>query len=314
MILVKVGVVFFLSYLLGLIAGKQIKVLEKIVKSFRIGHFAGTAVIMSLATSIPEMTVAISSSIVGSSSLAFGNALGANIANLSLVLGITAIVGGSLHFLNHGETKKNLGYLVYGFIPFIFLTDLTISRFEGLLMILAYVWYLRDVVWVRREKKFEINLTRKSKFKEKVWLLGQLIFWIVMIIGVAQIIIYFSKEVATALNLPLLFIGLFVISVGTTLPELAFNIRAVRQRKVTMSLGNIVGSCVTNATLVLGLSALINPIQIKNWSVGFLSASEYFFLAVIVGVFVRSKQRLDRFEGVILASLFFMYAAIELLF
>ncbi len=314
MILAKVGVVFFLSYLLGLIAGKQIKVLEKIVKSFRIGHFAGTAVIMSLATSIPELTVAVSSSIDGSGSLAFGNALGANIANLSLVLGITAIVGGSLHFLNHGQTVKNLSYLVYGFIPFVFLTDLTLNRLEGLLMILAYFWYLRDVVWKRREIKFEILLKRKNHFKEKTWLVIQLLFWIVMIIGVAQIIIYFSKDVATALNLPLLFIGLFVISVGTTLPELAFNIRAVRQRKVVMSLGNVVGSCVTNATLVLGVSALINPIQIKNWSVGFLTMSEYFFLAVIVGVFVRSKQRLDRFEGVILSSLFFMYAAIELLF
>ena len=314
MILAKVGVVFFLSYLLGLIAGKQIKVLEKIVKSFRIGHFAGTAVVMSLATSVPELTVAISSSIDGSGSLAFGNALGANIANLSLVLGITAIVGGSLHFINHGETKKNLGYLVYGFVPFVFLTDLTLNRLEGLLMILAYFWYLRDVVWKRREKKFEIVLKRKNHVKEKTWLILQLIFWMVMIVGVAQIIIYFSKDVAIVLNLPLLFVGLFVISVGTTLPELAFNIRAVRQRKVVMSLGNVVGSCVTNATLVLGLAVLINPIQIKNWSVGFLTMSEYFFLAVIVGIFVRSKQRLDRFEGVILSSLFFMYAAIELLF
>jgi len=317
MALVKIILILSLSFLLGKITDRIIIILEKLTKSFKVTGFQATALIIALVTSLPELSVSISASLNGSGALALGNAIGSNIANLALVLGITAIVGKSLHF-NHKEIlKKNLDYLSAGFLPFVFLIDLKISAFEGFLLVIAYVWYVYNLFFKKENsdstEEIKVEQVKDLHIKKKVWMILRMIFWIGIMLGLAQLIVLLAKQVAVELGLPILFIGLFIVSVGTSLPELIFSLELVKKRKIEMSLGNIIGSCVTNSTLIIGLLAIVRPIEISSAYVGLVAFFEYFFIAVLLVVFIKSKHRLDRYEAVVLVALFLFYSVIEIM-
>jgi len=316
MVIVKIVLILSLSFLLGKITEMVVKLLDKLIKNFNMTGFQATALIIALVTSLPEISVSISAALNGSTSLALGNAIGSNIANLSIVLGIAAIIGNGLHFVKEKDMKKNINYLVYGFLPFIFLTDLKISSFEGLLLILAYVWYVYDLFFKGEKtgpEDMNLKVDKKVHKKHRWWIMVQMLLWVGLMIGLAQLIVMLAKQLAIDAGLPMLFIGLFIVSVGTSLPELVFTIEVVKKRKIGMGFGNIVGSCVTNSTLVIGLLAVITPITISSAYVGLVAFSEYFFITVLLITFIKSKHRLEKYEAAILISLFMFYSAIELM-
>ena len=276
-------------------------------KVFRIGQFEATAVIVAMATSLPEILVGVSSSVAGVSDLALGNAIGSNVVNLSLVVGITAVAGRALHFKGEEAIKDKFLPLAYTLIPFLMLWDGELSRFDGLILILIYGIYIFGLL----EKGTETKASEEAAKSGKVSLLALKIgFWIGLLVISAQAIVYLAKMLASDFDLPVLFVGLFMVAVGTSLPELIFNVKAAAKRRISMSMGNIVGSCVANATLVIGLSALISPIVVKNLFQVVLPGVEYVIIVVLMLLFIRSKHRLDWWEGLALVILFFYYTAL----
>jgi len=137
--------------------------------------------------------------------------------------------------------------------------------------------------------------------------------WAGLLLLSSQAIVYLAKKLAMDFNLPVLFVGLFMVAVGTSLPELVFNVRAAAKRKISMGIGNIVGSCVANSTLVIGLSALILPIKVSNAYHVVLPGLEYLLIVLLVLMFVRSKHRLDWWEGLILVILFGYYTTLGMM-
>lgn len=305
--LLKIFGIIFFSYVLGKTTDHLIKHLLKFSRVFRIGQFEATAVIMAMATSFPEILVSISSSIAGVSDLALGNAIGSNVVNLSLVIGITAVAGRSLHFKGDGAIKNHFLPLAYTFIPFLLLWDGELSKVDGIILILIYAIYTSGLLKHKSEPVAEEKSTRSGKISVTVLKIG---VWAGLLLLSSQLIVYLAKDLAAEFNLPVLFVGLFMVAVGTSLPELVFNVKAATRRKISMGIGNIVGSCVTNATLVIGLSALIRPIRVTNPYHVILPGLEYLLVVVLVLVFVRSKYRLEWWEGLILVILFGYYTAV----
>ncbi len=309
---IKVLAVIILSYGLGKITDKIIDAFNLVSKSFSVGKFEITAVLMALLTSLPETIVAVSSSLKGENSLALGNAVGANIVNLSLVIGVTAVVGKSLHF-KHGKIKKYVGPALYGLIPFLMIADGVIARNDGAILLLIYARYVYGLI--KEKDNGQPKEIRKSMQAGLVAPgLVTLLFWVGLLIGCSEIIVNLARGVAMDLNIPMVFIGLFLVSVGTTLPEMVFNIRAAKKREVSMSLGNVIGSCVTNATFVIGLAAMISPITVVNPYQVILPGLEFVFTLALLIAFIYSKHRLDAWEGVVLISLFGYYGVLGLLF
>ncbi len=313
LILAKILAILLFSYVLTLITQRIIRSLTYLSKLTKLGQYATTALIMALATSLPEISVAISSASQGLSELALGDALGSNIVNLSLVMGISAIVGKSLHFNQDKENKKAFLPLLYTILPLIFILDQRIGRTEGFVLITAYLLYVSSLIKKKPHallKKITKGDTETKALKKAFKTTRELAVFLLFLVVASQAVVWISKSLAEDLGLPILFVGFFIIAIGTSLPELVFGIKAVRQRKITMVLGNIIGSCITNATLVIGIASLIHPITLDHSIT--LPIIEYLFVAGLFAFFTFTKHRLDRWEGTILVGLFLYYTVLEL--
>jgi cation:H+ antiporter len=316
MILVlQIGAILVLSFVMGKATNKLIKILDVASGTFHIGHYEMTSIVVALATSLPEIMVSITASIQKSPNLALGNAIGSNLVNIALILGLSAVVGRSLHFHGGEKIKDLLGPLIYIFAPFLMALDGSISRPDGLLLVLIYIRYV--VALVKKDRSIQSRLENEANKQIKVKTIGSMLmrflFFAGVMVGASWMIVALAKSLAMGLDLPILFVGLFLVSIGTSLPEMVFNIESVRNRKVEMSFGNVVGSCVANATLIVGLSALIYPITISNMSTIVVPGVEQLFVVALLLIFVFSKRRLDWWEGLIMMGLFFYYSVIELM-
>lgn len=316
LISLKVLSILVFSYILTLITQRIIKSLTYLSKITKLSQFATTAIVMALATTLPEITVSISSALGGLPLLSLGNALGSNIVNLSLIIGLIAIFGKSLHFNNDQENKRAFLPLFYTFLPIFLVLDGQITRFEGSILLFSYLFYVLSLIKqshhqiIKRATKGDTEIKALGRaFKTS----GELGLSVLFLIAASQAIITISKSLALDLGLPILFIGFFIIALGTSLPELVFGLKTVRKRKMSMALGNIIGSCVTNATLIVGLTAIISPIVINGFQSLIFPLTEYFFIVLLFVFFTFTKHRLDRWEGLLLVGLFLYYTLIELL-
>jgi len=292
-----------------------VEVLNKLSRISGIGKFALTSFLLALATSFPELFVGITSALEKHPILALGNVLGANIANLSLVIGGAAFLGGSIAVVGD-FLKQDIFYaFLAGGLPLIFLMDDRLSRVEGLLLLAIYGVYNFTVLKGERRskrkqtvRKFFQRMNHSHVDRHLAWLF----FGIALLIFSADNLVKIGVLVAESFQVPVLLIGLFLISIGTTLPELSFGLKAVIKKESAMIFGNLLGSIVANSTLILGLVALIQPIYLDGGFKVYLVASiAYIVIFVIFWFFVRTKKKLERWEGAVLLLAYFVFMFFE---
>jgi len=153
------------------------------------------------------------------------------------------------------------------------------------------------------------RLSHKGTKKE----LGWLFLGVALLLFSADMIVRIASKMALALNLPLLLIGLFLVAVGTSLPELAFELRAVREKEPGMVFGDLLGSVVANGTLIIGLVALIAPIRIRAFNEYLLATMAFVLLFGLFYLFIRTKRKLERWEGAVLLGVYLLFILLEFL-
>ena len=291
-------------------------------RTMGIGKYALTELIMALATSLPEFSVAIAAALEGNSNLVLGNIIGSNIANLSLIVGLGAVIGGTV-FAHDKFVKHDFFYaFLAGALPMLLLIDGRLGVGDALALIAVYLVYNATILRENRRKLAAAPLGRPGMVHRIISRLGDsstekhlgwLIVGIIALIVAADGIVKSAVAVAAAFHLPVLLIGLFMVAVGTSLPELAFQIRALRLGEAGMVLGNLIGSVVANATLILGVTAAIRPIVLANGLGSYLTATlAYIVIFMVFYLFIRTKRRLDRWEGAALVGLYILFVVIEL--
>ena len=284
------------------------------------GKFAVTELLLALATSLPEYFVGITAALKQTPALSLGNVLGANIANLSLVIGGGALIGGTI-FVQGNLLSQNILYAALtGSAPLFLLLDKSLSRIDGFILLLLYGFYQVNVFREREKGKIDLGeegfvqrLLRRLNHRSARREIGWIFLGAALLLFSADMIVRSSIGLATLINVPVLLIGLILISIGTTLPELVFGIEAVKQHQPGMVLGNLLGSIVTNATLVIGTVALICPIEVVAFNEYLLATLTFFIVFSSFFLFVRSKRRLDRWEGLVLIIFYLMFALAEFL-
>lgn len=292
--------------------------LNRLSRSLKIGSFALTAFLLALATSFPELFVSLASAFEGKPNLALGVVIGSNIANLSLVIGGTALVGGTIPVVGEFLKKDLFHTFLSGAIPLILLLDKQLSAVDGIILILIYLAYNYTILRRRPNlaqiqeggivRKILHHLGQKQTEKQLAWLF----IGMALIFFSADMVVKMASSVAAELMLPTLLIGLVVVAVGATLPELTFGIKAVRQHKIAMIFGNLLGSVVANSTLILGLTVLIKPIQLDGGLRSYLVATVSFLIIFnLFWLFVRTKRKLERWEGLILLAVYLAFIVIE---
>jgi len=322
---VAAQVVLLVGFCVGLVksTGLVVGTIKRLARWTGMGSFGLTAFILALATSLPELMVGITASLEGLSSVVLGNVLGSNIADISLVIGGAAVAAGSLRVT--GEALKRDLYLTFGaaILPLLLIEDLTLSRSDGVVLLVVYVLFVATILRKHNRaigehalaegsvRRLLLTVTRRGGRGEA----GRFVLGVIGLLVSSHMIVQLSKVIALGLGLPVLLIGLFLVGVGTSLPELVFEMKAVRQGYILMAFGDLLGSVVANATLVLGVSAVICPISIAG-NGGLdpytLAIGTLVVLYGLLIAFARSKSRLEWWEGIILIMLYFAFVVIEL--
>ncbi len=309
MLIINLLLLLIASIVLVASGGLLVKSLKKIAGFLHISQFVVGFILMAFATSLPELFVGISSALNKKPSLALGNVIGANILNLTLVMGILILLGRGIRIKNK-QTKKDALYMVgLAALPLILmLIGSYISRFDGVILITSFLIYSAFLFKKRKGKPKEFIMSVKRW--EPVAYTALFIVGLALLFAASHFVVKYASELSIELNFPPLLIGLFLISIGTTLPELTFGMRAILSGNSEMALGDQIGSVIANSTFILGVTALIHPIS-ANLVLFFTAGIFMIIVAFLFATFVESGNKLYIKEGISLIMLYIFFIIIE---
>lgn len=312
------------SFLLVKSAEWVIVSLRRISKKSKVGVFAVSAIILAVGTSLPELFVGISSALNGTPNISLGVVLGSNIANIALITGLVALILGKINV--HGEYLKRDVFIAFvcGLFPLALMADGILGRVDGLILLFVYAAYTASFF---KDKFAEIsNENNRETFFYKFFRevnhinfditkeYGKLFFSLAVMLLSSQVIINSSQNIALGVGVPLFVIGLIVLAIGTSLPELAFSLKSIKGGEPKIFFGNLLGSTIANSTLIVGLTAVISPITISSFSDYRNAIIAFVIVFITFWIFIRTKHRLDRYEGLILVIIYLIFTIIEFIF
>ena len=309
-------IIFLVSFFVLAFASKRLVVsLTKIARFLGWKEFVVAFFTMALAASISNFSVGISSALHKIPQLSLGDVIGGNIIDLTLVAALAVLISKN-GLKSAGRTVQGsaIFVLLIAILPLILMFDGMISRIDGTVLILAFFIY---VFWLfSKKERFHkaynnINkLSTKDVIKNILFLSGSFLLLLLAAEGIVRSATYFS----TILNLPLALIGILIIGLGNALPELFFTIEAAKKGKGWIIIGNLMGSIIFPVTLVLGIVALISPIEILNFSPFFIGRFFLIISAVFFLIFLRTGKKITKKEAIFLLLIYLMFIIAEILF
>ncbi len=237
---------------------------QRIALHFNISHYVIGATLVAFGTSMPEMAASMMASYGGKSEMAIANVVGSNIFNIALILGVVFFISKNMN-PERDIFKKDSAWIAVPVVVFmLMIQDSTISRADGVLFLLIMVSYI-IFLFTGPKDDFEDAIDEdlvKEKFNwSKTILLLSVGF--VLTIGGANFVVESGTNIARVFGVSEWIIGLFLIALGTSLPELVVSLTAVKNGNAEMGIGNIIGSNVANFSMVLGAASIINPLTVN---------------------------------------------------
>ena len=269
--------------------------------------------IVAMGSSAPEIVVSATASLNGNPNTAVGNAIGSNITNIALVLGITTLIKPLL--VSSTTLKRELPVLLLvTLIGVYFLSDNYLSQTEGVILITLFVLVLAIMAWLslKVEKNDPLNTETADEIPNNIPTI-KAVMWVVVGLVMLPLSAHFLVEsavyIARFFGVSDLVIGLTIIALGTSLPELAASIAGVRKGEDDLVIGNIIGSNIFNILAVLAMPGLIIP-TVLDMNVS--ARDSYAMLGVTILLFLfcfnlRGTRRINRYEGAVLVMAFLFY-------
>ncbi len=292
---------------LGVLAKASEKVVESAViisDYFKIGSLAIGFLLISFATSLPELSVSVISASSNQSSLAVGNALGSNIVNILLVIGIAAA-------LYEVKVKKD-GWLepaiILGAVSVVSISLMLVSHldfFGGLFLLVIFAFF---VYYITNRKSADLHSNSPTK-KETLVAFIYFSVSILFVLVSAGFAVETTVKLAELLGFAKSFIGSTLVAIGTSFPELAIVLQAARKKQYNLALGDIIGASINNSTIVLGIAAIIAPITFTREIVVILALFSLMANVMLVYMLYKHKK-LGTFQGVFFLSVFVIYLTI----
>lgn len=256
--------IFVLAGIVLIAAGRwAIESSKRLAIYFGISEFAIGFILLAVATSLPELAVSISAGLMKQSEIIFGNVIGSNIADILLVLGISALIADikveSKHLIDSAEIL-----LFISLVPLILLGRGTIGLYGGLVLLVIFVIYSFFLI----KTHTTVEIKNHTKALKKVFMFAVFGISVALLLFSANAFVGSAVKIAEILKVSNMLIGLTLVAVGTSMPELVVSIAAVLKKNYSLAIGNILGSCVVNLTLVLGTGAILHPIEINFLQMG----------------------------------------------
>lgn len=307
------GLILILFFLLGKVSDFATAAIRRISERFRVNEFIASFFLLGIATSIPELAVAIFSAVHGVPELSLGNLLGANIVVLTLMVGLTALFSGkfSIHRALHKDDF--LLSLLITALPIPFVLNGYVSQVEGVLMLVAYGYFLLHFFWRRRAYRRQTSAARRlnSTLMQDGMLFA---LSVAALLVISYFLVQVSLAVAAAVGIPLLIVGLIMISLGTNVPEASFVINQASRKYAkdrNIAAGILLGNVVAN-TPVLGLLAFLSPFAITDVRAIWVTSGFLIVVLYALWTLVLSERKLTRREGVILLLLYALFVGYQL--
>jgi len=295
-----------------------IKALMRLAKFLRWREFVLAFFIMAFACSLSNLFVGINSALKGIPQLSLGDIIGGNVINLTLVASLAILAGSaSLPAGSRMVQTSAVFGTIAAVLPLLLLLDGGLSRIDGVILLLSFIFY---VFWLfskeeRFKKVYDVNEKEVSygilKFlKDSLFI----VVAIALLLVASNLMVKSAVAFSESLNVSLTLVGILIVGLGNTLPEIYFSIASARQKETWLILGNLVGSVIYTSTFVLGIIVLISPIKISDFSPFIIARAFLIVSALIFFLAVKSGQKITRLEGLILLSLYILFLFAEILF
>lgn len=277
-----------------------------IAKKIGVSELTIGLTIVALGTSAPEIFVGISSVLNNSESIAIGAVVGSNISNIALIFGVSCI---GISFLpKKTPVVQLMPFLVSALILGYVLIDLNVSKFDGILLLLSFCYFLYVI---NANRNTQTLIDEQQDKNNSITLIFLTIGLISLIFGSRYAVIY-AEKIAILLNISELIIGLTIIAIGTSLPELAATISAVLKKKTDMVVGNVIGSNVLNITLVVPIIGFFSSVQLDQVLLSrdyiiMISATIVFMLVVLFYSNKVFSVNAIRLIGILFVSSYILY-------
>jgi len=259
--------------------------------------------VVSIGTSLPEAAVSLSASLSGTNEISLGNAVGSNLFNILVVVGVSSAILPIITDMDILKRDMPINLAVSAAL-FVMLIDGFLSRTESIILLIFFALYM--FILIRSALK-----SRTEAPEQKVLSWTKSILFIVLgaaaIIGGGQLVVNSAKTIAATLGMSETLIGLTVVAIGTSLPELVTSIVAAKKGDSGIAMGNVVGSCLFNILFILGLTGTITPMT--SSSAIAIDTGILIGVSALMTLFAYTKRNTSRWEGIVFTCLYVVYTA-----
>jgi len=259
--------------------------------------------VVSFGTSAPELVVSLKAAISGNGSISLGNIIGSNIANIALILGVAALIR-PLKVHANVIMREIPIMIAISVLLLILLIDGEVGFIDGIILVGGLIIYLVvNVILARKEKNAEVDAEFKEGLKSKFGIPLSIVFIIVglgLLLFGANLFVQSAVVIAKIFNVSDAIIGLTIVAIGTSLPELITSVVAAYKKEADIAIGNVVGSNIFNILGILGITALVIPIS--SLGINYVDLGVMLFTAIILFPLSRTGFSISRFEGAFLLA------------
>lgn len=280
----------------------------QIAANLRIPRIIVGGTIVSLATTLPELMVSVTASLMKNPGIALGNAVGSVIANIGLILGVSALFA---HLVVEKKDFKRRSIWMIGsaLLVIVFTVPLYLNRFLAFVLFLVSLAYLyfdyQNIRTHRSQKTAELVKAIEPQPPMRKSALFFLLGAVLVLVG-SRVLVQSAVSLAEALGIPSIVIGLSIVAVGTSLPELVTALTAVKKGVHDLSIGNVIGANVLNLAMIVGVSGMIHPLTMSR-STQFYSFPWLLAFVFLIATFFWKEGKLDKKGGIILLVLYSIY-------
>ena len=279
---------------------------ERLAEGFHLSKYIVGFIVVSFISILPETLIAVGAALQGDASLGIGTIFGSNVADLTLIFAIIAFVAGKRGIKIEKSTLRKLSiYPLFLAIPLLLALDGSFTRSEGVALIIVGV-----IFYVFTFKK-SVGVSSRSpevqhRYRNLIFLL---ISMAILLVG-AHFTVESTLNLARQIGVSATLIGVVIVALGTTIPELFFSVKAVQRNKPELAIGDILGSVLADATIVIGIVALINPVTFPQ-KIAYIAGGFMVFAAIMLIYFFKSRLRVGRKEAILLALAWVVYIICE---
>lgn len=287
---------------------------SSIAKKLKVPSIVIGLTIVAIGTSLPEAAVSITASVTNNNALAISNVLGSNIFNLMVVIGVCAIL--TPVAVQKDVVRRDLPFSVICALLLLvlgYMGSMSLGRVDGIILLLLYIAFLGFMIYtaMKARKAGNENSSEVVAEAEEIKIMSvpkSILFIIIGAVGImigGDVVVDSAVNIATSFGMSQTLVGLTIVALGTSLPELVTSVVAAKKREVDMALGNAIGSNVANILMILGIASSISPIPFHMEDL--IDICVLVAFSLLIWLFAWTKKRIDKGEGLVMVVLYVIY-------